>query len=169
MHEIERAKDIERERYYIELELCNGKCVDHERDGDKNGYAMVEYMYKGKRSDVYLHRVIYSNFFEVPLEELDGVVIRHMCDNPRCMNPWHLEPGTPADNSNDASRRYRLRSGEQSPMSKLNWDIVFGARERHENGESISSLAKEFGVSYTTMASAVKGRTWKAPERVDLI
>lgn len=45
----------------------------------------------------------------------DGLVVRHKCDNPRCVNPSHLEVGTQKDNSMDTSRRGRL-----NPKSFLN-------------------------------------------------
>ncbi len=36
----------------------------------------------------------------------DGWVIRHKCDNPRCINPAHLVPGTKAANTRDIARQY---------------------------------------------------------------
>lgn len=39
-----------------------------------------------------------------------GMVVRHRCDNPPCVNPSHLELGTYSDNLHDAYRRVR-RSG----------------------------------------------------------
>jgi hypothetical protein len=41
---------------------------------------------------------------------LKGVMLLHSCDNPRCINPNHLRPGTAADNSKDMVRRRRHRS-----------------------------------------------------------
>ena len=37
----------------------------------------------------------------------DGLVVRHKCDNPPCINPAHLEIGTQADNIADAFARGR--------------------------------------------------------------
>lgn len=56
------------------------------------------------------------NVSRVMWEELRGhlpkaIVIRHTCDNPMCVRPSHLIPGTHRDNSQDASRRGRLRPG----------------------------------------------------------
>lgn len=38
----------------------------------------------------------------------NGLYIRHKCDNPACVNPNHLEPGTQKQNMQDASKRGRL-------------------------------------------------------------
>lgn len=40
--------------------------------------------------------------------EIDGLVVRHRCDNPPCVNPNHLETGTQADNIRDALTRDRM-------------------------------------------------------------
>lgn len=44
---------------------------------------------------------------------------------------------------------------------KLTAEIVANARYRYRGGEKISDLAKEYGVTYCSMRSAVVGETWK--------
>lgn len=50
------------------------------------------------------HRVAYELTYG-PIPE--GLVARHRCDNPRCCNPAHIEPGTHRDNYLDSVRRSR--------------------------------------------------------------
>lgn len=46
-----------------------------------------------------------------------GLVIRHLCHNPLCCNPAHLEPGTKADNNRDmaASGRWKNAPNDRAP------------------------------------------------------
>ncbi|WP_116364397.1 HNH endonuclease signature motif containing protein [Parahaliea mediterranea] len=50
------------------------------------------------------HRVVYElEHGPIP----DGFVVRHKCDNRKCINPDHLELGTHRDNANDCINRGR--------------------------------------------------------------
>lgn len=56
------------------------------------------------RQTVRAHRLAYETWVG-PIPE--GHVVRHKCDNPPCINPDHLETGTPADNTRDMYDRGR--------------------------------------------------------------
>ena len=64
-----------------------------------NKYATAEY----NAVSMSAHRMAYIEF-NGPIPE--GEIVRHKCDNPRCINPQHLELGTKKDNRRDFMRRH---------------------------------------------------------------
>lgn len=72
---------------------------------DSKGYAVLSNRRAGFKSPEKAHRVSYElHKGEIP----EGMVIRHICDNPICTNPNHLEVGTQKENMRDCSMRNRL-------------------------------------------------------------
>ena len=78
------------------------------RNGE--GYGIVYALRHGLRG-ARAHRVMYE-LHVGPIPE--GEEIRHKCDNPPCVNPDHLEPGTHLMNMDDMTMRGR------SPMAYEN-------------------------------------------------
>ena len=62
---------------------------------------------KGSLKKTYAHRHAYK--LSAPAESIEGLDIRHRCDNPRCCNPHHLLSGTRSQNVMDAVYRGRVR------------------------------------------------------------
>jgi uncharacterized protein (DUF433 family) len=93
---------------------------------------------------VYMHRVMFEAAFgPIPV----GMVVRHKCDNPPCINPNHLEIGTQADNMRDMSERGR---STKALAPEQEHEIC----ERHAAGESFDSIAEDFGVHSVTIGKA---------------
>lgn len=119
------------------------------------------------------HRLSYT-VFVAPVP--DGLVVRHACDNKACIRPAHLLVGTTADNSRDAVERGRTARGARngmnthperrtlgtaSPQARLTEALVAEARVRVRNGESLVTLAHEYGVAHGNMSRAVTGDRWR--------
>ena len=67
------------------------------------GYYIAGHMGRKQRA----HRVAWELTYG-PIPE--GLVVMHLCDNPICVNPDHLELGTQADNVEDM--RWKARNNE---------------------------------------------------------
>lgn len=145
-------------------------CVDHGLKGDYDGYGITTRVVNGKRCTyVKLHRLAYCEAHGLSLQDIAGQVVRHTCDNPRCINPEHLILGTSGDNVRDMDRRGRRRSvpprhaGQSHPQAKLTAEQVRQIRETYvpyhkEYGGT--ALAKRYGVSQTVVSGIVRGAAW---------
>ena len=104
------------------------------------------------------HRVAYEIFVgPVP----DGLLVRHTCDNPPCVNPRHLLVGTHQDNSDDKVARARQVRGQDIPWTRLTDADVIAIRTRHAQGETQSSLARVFAVSQSRISEITRQESWK--------
>lgn len=90
----------------------------------------------------------------------------HSCDNPICVNPAHLRPGTEKENAQDsiASGTFVQRHpgfGEANCNSVLTEDEVRQIRMGYKQGASQNGLARSFGVSRATIQKCISRETWK--------
>lgn len=120
-----------------------------------------------------------------------GVVVRHKCDNPTCVNPQHLLPGSQLDNIADRQLRGRQAKGDRSGSrthperrprgdnhpsrlhpewwargetngsAKLTECIVREMRQLHELGAGSRALGRRFKVTHSTVMHAVNGSSWR--------
>ena len=113
---------------------------------NSDGYARM--LWEGNANGK-VHRIVYALSTG---EDIDGKVVRHMCDNPVCINPDHLLVGTPADNMRDRDER------ERHGMSKITVAEVIDIRE---SSLTNNELAIIFNLHPTTIASIRNRRHWK--------
>lgn len=113
---------------------------------------------------LYAHRVAYVEANGLKIEDIDGLVVRHLCDNPPCINPNHLELGTQADNLRDMVDRGRQVRGEDSGRAILTAEQVAEIRDRYIpycRANGARALSRELGVHNTTVSAIVNGENWK--------
>lgn len=138
-------------------------CVEHTQAGDKQVYG-----YKWQDGKVYLmHRLVYCQHNGCTLEDIQGKVVRHTCDNRRCINPTHLLIGSHSDNMKDMWERGRgtnlppRLTNEQHPQCKVSDEVVAALREAHQLGVSRKELQAMSGLSKSQVQRIVTytGRT----------
>jgi hypothetical protein len=91
----------------------------------------------------------------------DGLLIRHKCNNPPCVNPMHLLAGTNQDNMDDRTAAGHTPRGEDAGRAILTETAVLEIREKRAHGVPLKQLAKEYGVCYQNIACIVSRQTWK--------
>lgn len=135
----------------------------------------------------FAHRIAYALYYQ---EDPGDKLVMHLCDNPRCSNPFHLTLGTHDDNSKDMVRKGRSQTGdrhwsrrnlpeeirakwramgkaqaarmngENHPATVLTADKVRKIKSRSANGESNKELAKAFGVTHSNISAIILGKSW---------
>lgn len=91
-----------------------------------------------------------------------GLDLLHACDTPRCVNPFHLRPGTAKDNMDDQRLRGRMPVGSKSKNAKLKESDVAEIRKLH--GLKLCTyrqMANRFDVSVEAIRDVVTFRQWK--------
>lgn len=114
-------------------------------DGEEYG------MYRGGKA----HRISYSFVYgEIPT----GMVVRHICNNPRCVNPAHLRLGTEKQNRRD------MILSERGGPAKLNWEAVAEIRRlRAAKLMTARALAQKYGVSAQSISRITTMKHWIPP------
>jgi len=145
----------------------------------------IEYRGYGKmrlgNKSLFAHRVSYALYKGVIP---DGIIVRHTCDTPLCVNPNHLILGTQKDNRQDAVLRGRLNKkpnkrnyergenhwmrrnperilrGEAKGNAKLDDERVRAIRVMHAGGMKLREIAPIVNVAKSTVWLVVTGRYW---------
>lgn len=138
-------------------------CIEHNQKGNKAGYGNGHW----EGVQVTLHRLVYCFNKQIPIEQIRGLVVMHICDNPRCINPEHLRLGSQDDNMKDIQAKGRMSKGAAHYIAKLTEEDVCYARQvytpRHKEF-GCHALARRFGVTPSTMHNAISGKRWKSTE-----
>ena len=138
----------------------------------RQGYGQINI---GRRRNDGAHRLSWRlNCGAIP----DGLRVCHHCDNPGCVRPGHLFLATAKGNFEDMCKKGRrkiatgdrrnfarhpeqLPRGENHRCAKLTEERVRHLRARVAAGERQVDLAREVGISRSSMSSLILRESWK--------
>lgn len=150
------------QRFWDKVRLAGpDECWEWQGCRDRDGYGRINLVGRSSLA----HRVV----AEAMHGPLAGMVTRHGCDNPRCVNPRHLSPGTQAENLHDMTARGRRCRGENHGNAKLTEAAVRRIVGVYAGGGvSMRVIAQKFGVSHQLVSKIISGRNWKhvAPQEL---
>lgn len=123
-------------------------CTSHTLGND--GYPQIQRDMKRWRLSRW---VFYTNYGYLPK------LVRHICDNPKCINPLHLIEGDEKENSKDMLIRGRAPS-ENKGKPKLNEEKVKQIKQKLKQEISLMKLSKEYNVSKKNILNIKQGKKW---------
>lgn len=95
---------------------------------------------------------MYIDTHGLSLADIHGKVVRHTCDNPRCINPDHLVLGTQSDNMRDMTERKRHPSIYLTDhYATIRASYVRGSSEAGQ-----AALAKEYGTCQSHIGRIIR-------------
>jgi len=89
-----------------------------------------------------------------------GLHLRHLCNNPSCVNPDNLKPGTHAENMKDIAVSGK-KKGQRPSTTVLTEEKVREIKKLlKESQRTVGCIAKQFGVCPSTISHIRTGRLW---------
>jgi hypothetical protein len=146
------------ERFYYHVgPVTDTGCILWTGTVSRGGYGTISSV-TVQGGKIFAHRVSYRLFIgPIP----DDLFVLHRCDNPPCINPFHLFLGTLADNQADMKSKGRQCKGENIRGAKLTEEKVRDIRDRYQRGGvTQEQLAADHGVTRRAIGRALSGETW---------
>lgn len=136
-------------------------CIDHGQlgsmcRGKRAGYSRV--CYQGQVTGG--HRRAYCMHHNITLGSIKGLVVRHTCNNPRCINPEHLLLGTHQDNMDDRTKSGNNPVGEKNPQAVITWNDVRRIRQMYADGVKQVEIARMYKTSQGRISNIILKRVW---------
>lgn len=131
-------------------------CWNWEGAISSDGYGLLTICYNGDFTAIRVHRlsyILYNDFSAIG----SGLIVMHACDNVVCVNPDHLQIGTPKDNSEDMVRKERHQFGEHK------WNAVLTESQAISvlsDSRTLRSVADDYGVTEQAIFNIKSGKTW---------
>lgn len=127
---------------------------------DRNGYGRFRFCNNKNRIDIKAHRASYFFHYGKLSSEL---LVCHHCDNPICVNPFHLFMGSSLDNMTDKIIKNRSVNvkGEQHGRHKLTTKDVYDILLMIKNKLRDDEISKIKNIGRKTVNNIRNYKSWK--------
>lgn len=151
------------ERFWRKANVCeHGKycrrCCWEWKGNRKFGTKYARFNVPGLGNKARAHRFIWIVLFNHKFIPPDNVQILHACDNPPCVNIWHLFAGSHESNMYD--RRMKGRGSQVGTR----YTIKTASQVRRlyvTKKYTIGDLARKFGSSESPVNFILRGMSWR--------
>lgn len=144
------------ERLRSKSRVLENGCIEYlGKTLQRSGHVHIGY----QRKPVLVHRLVWS-LANGPIP--DGLVVRHSCDNPPCINIDHLLLGTVADNNRDRDERGRhvaLR-GEDNGHHRWTAEQVLEIRRLCAAGVDQREIARRYNTKQGVISNIHRRKVW---------
>lgn len=149
-------------RFWKKTSVAPGGCIVWTADTSADGYGRFWHAGRLVQAHVFAYEAVVGPVPALEGADCRGTCLLHRCDNPRCVNPEHLTPGTHIDNMADmaAKGRRAVAAGALNGNARLTPEQVAEIRAL-EGHASARALGRRFGVSKTTIRAIQTGRQWR--------
>jgi hypothetical protein len=148
---LKKPRDIESLMAFVEFDT-NGGCWLWSGARTSSGYGVFS---EGRSVQTYAHRA-FCEAVHGPLGADTHVL--HSCDNPSCVNPAHLWPGSRAANMADMCAKQRQALGERNAHARL---VEQDVRQIRRDRRSGAALATHYQVSPSTISRVRRRAGWR--------
>jgi len=121
-----------------------GDCLIWTKCLNTDGYPR---MAVGANSNIKVHRLVWELSNQTSAK---GLIVRHSCNNPKCINPDHLIIGNHYDNMQD-----RKLAGRYHGLSQKE---VITIKDLYAQGKKVKAIAQLFSVSKNTIYYSLNHR-----------
>jgi hypothetical protein len=133
--------------------LTNGCHIIPNKPTDRDGYYRYQDNTKQRRTSI--HRKLYELYYNKTLP--NNIVVRHLCNNPSCININHLKEGTQKENIADREASDKNLRGTNNGRVKLTKEQV---KQIYLSNKPINELRKEYGLAHATIRAIIIGKNW---------
>jgi len=138
------------ERFWPNVDK-SGDCWEWTGVMFKNGYGKV--FYEGQSRGAHRVSAVLAGM------DVEGTYVCHHCDNKRCVKPDHLFLGSNKDNQDDMVVKRRGYDHRRHWNTKLTETQVVEIKQRRAAGETLVSIAKDYGVSHVHVSLIARGKS----------